>query len=94
VCSCTQQQNGLTVAALACVCFRVLSRDHTTPSDMELETPVSDLVSSSVCPSQWPHGTADIQLSASSPGSQVCSAVYVSWLDNISPVDGDPFDLV
>jgi hypothetical protein len=70
--SCTQQQNVLPVTALASVCFRVLSRDHTIAPDMELATPVSDLVSSSVCPSQWPGGSTDIQLLAGSPDSQVC----------------------
>ena len=84
---CTQQH--FPCSTLVCVSYRVLSRDHTTPPDMELATPVSDLVSSSVCPSQWPGGNTDVQLSASSPDSQVCWAVYVFWLRTL-PVDCDP----
>ncbi|KDR14203.1 Solute carrier family 35 member F1 [Zootermopsis nevadensis] len=51
--------------------YRAMSRDNTTADNVELATPISDLVSLSACPSQQLDDSTYTQLSAGCPDNQV-----------------------
>jgi hypothetical protein len=62
---------GLSISLTSCV-FRAISRDNTTAADVELATPISDLISLPVFPSQQIDDSTDTRLSAGSSDNQVC----------------------